>query len=117
MRRTQTPAKAYSMQALASAILAPSLRHVADSLALHWRKQLTAVTHKRYLQRINFYTVSNFAGMQVRLLLLFSSSRRSTCAMSHWPIFDIDKSLNGFEQDLAWWPQATKAYGLISAVQ
>ncbi|EIE25187.1 hypothetical protein COCSUDRAFT_65142 [Coccomyxa subellipsoidea C-169] len=51
-------------QALASAILAPSLRHVADSLALHWRKQLTAVTHKRYLQRINFYTVSNLAGMQ-----------------------------------------------------
>ncbi|CAL8461843.1 g1374 [Coccomyxa elongata] len=51
-------------QALASAILAPSLRHVADSLALHWRRQLTAVTHKRYLQRINFYTVSNLAGMQ-----------------------------------------------------
>lgn len=51
---------------MASAILAPSLRHVADSLALHWRRQLTAVTHKRYLKRINFYTVSNLAGMQVR---------------------------------------------------
>jgi ABC-type uncharacterized transport system fused permease/ATPase subunit len=59
----------YFMQALASAILAPSLRHVADSLALSWRRQLTDVAHKRYLKRINFYTVSNLAGMQVPLVL------------------------------------------------
>ncbi|CAL5222677.1 g5077 [Coccomyxa viridis] len=51
-------------QAAASAVLAPSLRHVADSLSLSWRRQLTAVAHKRYLKRINFYTVSQLAGMQ-----------------------------------------------------
>ena len=54
------------VQAAASAVLAPSLRHVADSLSLSWRRQLTAVAHKRYLKRINFYTVSQLAGMQVR---------------------------------------------------
>ncbi len=48
-------------------MLAPSLRHVADSLSLSWRRQLTAVAHKRYLKRINFYTVSQLAGMQVPL--------------------------------------------------
>lgn len=58
-------AKASDVQALASAILAPSLRHVADSLSLSWRRQLTSVAHKRYLKRINFYTVSQLAGMQV----------------------------------------------------
>jgi hypothetical protein len=73
------------MQALASAILAPSLRHVADSLALQWRKQLTAVTHKRYLQRINFYTVSNLAGMQVghQLLLYPSDLFCLPCFLDH----------------------------------
>ena len=53
-------------QAVASAVLAPSLRHVADSLSLSWRRQLTAAAHQRYLARINFYTVSQLAGMQVR---------------------------------------------------
>ena len=53
-------------QAVASAILAPSLRHVADSLALSWRRQLTAAAHKRYLAHNNFYTVSQLAGMQAR---------------------------------------------------
>lgn len=71
------------MQALASAILAPSLRHVADSLALQWRKQLTAVTHKRYLQRINFYTVSNLAGMQVGHQLLLYPSNPATHIVCH----------------------------------
>ena len=39
---------------------------MADSLSLSWRRQLTAVAHKRYLKRNNFYTVSQLAGMQVR---------------------------------------------------
>ncbi len=60
------------VQAAASAVLAPSLRHVADSLSLSWRRQLTAVAHKRYLKRINFYTVSQLAGMQVRLMRDFA---------------------------------------------
>ena len=59
------PTEFLPVQALASAVLAPSLRHVADSLSLSWRRQLTAVAHKRYLKRINFYTVSQLAGMQV----------------------------------------------------
>lgn len=62
------------MQALASAILAPSLRHVADSLSLSWRRQLTAVAHKRYLKRINFYTVSQLAGMQASCYIATSHS-------------------------------------------
>ncbi len=80
------------MQALASAILAPSLRHVADSLALHWRKQLTAVTHKRYLQRINFYTVSNLAGMQVRLHLFSSSRRKAHAQRPTGPYLTLEKA-------------------------
>lgn len=56
-------------------MLAPSLRHVADSLSLSWRRQLTAVAHKRYLRRINFYTVSQLAGMQVRPRRAFEASR------------------------------------------
>ncbi|KAK9846568.1 hypothetical protein WJX81_006713 [Elliptochloris bilobata] len=51
-------------QAVASAVLAPSLRYVADSLALSWRRQLTAAAHARYLAHNNFYTVSQLAGMQ-----------------------------------------------------
>ena len=45
-------------------MLAPSLRYVADSLALSWRHQLTAAAHARYLKHNNFYTVSQLAGMQ-----------------------------------------------------
>lgn len=87
------------MQAVASAILAPSLRHVADSLALHWRKQLTAVTHKRYLQRINFYTVSNLAGMQVRhqllqLILLLYLSHLLGLEACHKAWQDLHTALN-----------------------
>jgi hypothetical protein len=70
---------ALCMQAVASAILAPSLRHVADSLALSWRRQLTDVAHRRYLKRINFYTVSNLAGMQV-LPAHCSCGRLKPCA-------------------------------------
>lgn len=60
-------------QAVASAVLAPSLRHVADSLALSWRRQLTAAAHKRYLAHNNFYTVSQLAGMQARSARLLPS--------------------------------------------
>jgi hypothetical protein len=42
---------------------------VADSLSLSWRRQLTAVAHKRYLKHNNFYAVSQLAGMQVRAKL------------------------------------------------
>lgn len=38
------------LQSAASAVLAPSLRHVADVLALRWRQQLTRRAHKTYLQ-------------------------------------------------------------------
>ncbi len=53
-------------QAAASAVLAPSLRYVADSLALSWRRQLTDAAHARYLARNNFYTVAQLAGLQAR---------------------------------------------------
>ena len=46
-------------QAAASAVLAPSLRAVGESLALAWRRSLTAALHARYLKGINFYTVSS----------------------------------------------------------
>lgn len=38
------------LQSAASAVLAPSLRHVADVLALRWRQQLTRRAHNTYLQ-------------------------------------------------------------------
>lgn len=50
------------LQSAASSVLAPSLKHVADALALAWRRRLTAQAHEMYLKRNNFYTVS-----QVRL--------------------------------------------------
>ena len=54
------------MQSVASAILAPSLRLVADRLALEWRKQLTRRAHQKYLAASTFYSVSQLAGMQVK---------------------------------------------------
>ena len=53
------------MQSLASAVLAPSLRLVADRLALEWRKQLTRRVHSKYLSGTNFYATSQLAGLQV----------------------------------------------------
>jgi len=53
------------VQSLASAVLAPSLRMVADSLALEWRKQLTRRVHGKYLMGTNFYAVSQLAGLEV----------------------------------------------------
>lgn len=50
---------------MASAVLAPSLRYVADSLALEWRKQLTRTAHKKYLIRSVFYSTSHLGSMQV----------------------------------------------------
>ena len=50
-------------QAAASAVLAPSLRAVGESLALAWRRSLTASIHALYLRRINFYAVSSLGGM------------------------------------------------------
>ena len=66
MRKADYNADWCVLQAFASAVLAPSLRHVADSLSLNWRTQLTAAAHRRYLKGKNAYTVTNLAGMQVR---------------------------------------------------
>ena len=46
------------LQSAASAILAPSLRHVADMLALTWRSRLTDAILDRYLRGHGPYTVS-----------------------------------------------------------
>lgn len=54
------------LQSGASSILAPSLRHVGDALALAWRRRLTQAAHAYYLRGNNFYAVSQLAGMQVR---------------------------------------------------
>ena len=53
------------LQSAASAVLAPSLRHVADALALRWRSQLTAAAASRYFRGNAFYAVAELAGMQV----------------------------------------------------
>ena len=37
------------LQSCASAVLAPSLRHVADMLALSWRSRLTRSAFAKYL--------------------------------------------------------------------
>lgn len=50
------------LQSAASAVLAPSLRYVADALALTWRKRLTAAAHTRYFKGNTFYTTSQLAG-------------------------------------------------------
>ncbi|KAK9820297.1 hypothetical protein WJX72_008694 [[Myrmecia] bisecta] len=52
------------LQSCASSVLAPSLRHVADMLALRWRQRLTAAVHAHYLKGNTFYSVSQLAGMQ-----------------------------------------------------
>ena len=53
------------LQSGASSILAPSLKHVGDALALSWRRRLTQAAHAYYLRGNNFYAVSQLAGMQV----------------------------------------------------
>lgn len=50
------------LQSAASAVLAPSLRHVADALAMTWRRRLTAAAHSRYFRGNTFYTTSQLAG-------------------------------------------------------
>ena len=55
-----------AFQSLLSAVLAPSLRFVADGLALAWRRQLTAAAHRMYLKGNAFFTVAQLAGMRVR---------------------------------------------------
>ena len=50
---------------MASSILAPSLKHITEVLALTWRARLTRVAHKAYLSRRTFYLTSQFAGLQV----------------------------------------------------
>ena len=76
------------MQSLASAILAPSLRLVADRLALQWRKQLTRRVHSKYLSGTNFYATSQLANLQV------SSQKptHSTCASEKLPLLEYDQN-------------------------
>ncbi len=52
-------------QSVASAVLAPSLRQVADMLALNWRSRLTWAACDKYLAGNTFYTASQLGGMQV----------------------------------------------------
>ena len=54
------------LQSAASALLAPSLRHVADMLALSWRARLTRAAAAKYLAGNTAYTASQLAGMQAR---------------------------------------------------
>lgn len=46
------------LQSAASAVLAPSLRHVADRLALTWRSRLTNAISRKYLKGYTPYCVS-----------------------------------------------------------
>jgi ABC-type uncharacterized transport system fused permease/ATPase subunit len=50
-------------QSAASAVLAPGLRHVADTLALSWRARLTKVASAKYLAGGVPYTAAQLAGM------------------------------------------------------
>jgi len=52
------------LQSAASAILAPSLRHVADSLALTWRSRLTQNFDSKYLAGYVPYYVSQLQGVK-----------------------------------------------------
>jgi len=52
------------LQSAASAVLAPSLRHIAESLALDWRTRLTRAAAANYLSGKVFYTVAELAGMR-----------------------------------------------------
>lgn len=52
------------LQSAASAVLAPSLRHVADTLAMAWRDRLTRAAAAGYLTGRVSYTASQLAGMQ-----------------------------------------------------
>ncbi len=54
------------LQSAASAVLAPSLKHTSESLALAWRRRLTRIAHAQYLHGNTFYSASQLAGMQVR---------------------------------------------------
>ncbi len=55
------------LQSAASAVLAPSLRQVADALAMTWRRRLTTAAHARYFKGNTFYTTSQLAGQPALL--------------------------------------------------
>lgn len=73
------------LQSAASAVLAPSLRHVANVLALTWRRRLTTAAHSRYFRGNTFYTTSQLAGRLFSFLAqcswLFGSLR--DCSWRH----------------------------------
>ena len=58
------------LQSAASAVLAPSLRQVADALAMTWRRRLTTAAHARYFKGNTFYTTSQLAGLAAVLAVL-----------------------------------------------
>lgn len=51
------------LQSAASAVLAPSLRHIADMLALDWRAKLTKAISAKYLTGNACYITTELAGM------------------------------------------------------
>ncbi len=67
------------LQSAASAVLAPSLRQVADALAMTWRRRLTTAAHARYFKGNTFYTTSQLAGQ----LALLSHAMLCCAALRH----------------------------------
>lgn len=51
------------LQSTASAFLAPSLKHVAEMLALTWRTRITEAISKKYLAKYTPYTVAKLEGV------------------------------------------------------
>lgn len=70
-----------AVQSLLSAVLAPSLRFVTDSLALAWRRRLTGAAHRLYLKGNTFYTTAQLAGLQV----LPALAGRKLCSLTGHP--------------------------------
>lgn len=69
------------LQSAASAVLAPSLRQVADALAMTWRRRLTTAAHARYFKGNTFYTTSQLAGLAAALALLVLGCAGMGCAV------------------------------------
>ena len=77
------------LQSAASAVLAPSLRHVANVLALTWRRRLTAAAHSRYFRGNTFYSTSQLAGQRLKspylltYMFLFVVKSAKCCGCYH----------------------------------
>ena len=51
-------------QSMASSVLAQSLKYLADSLALHWRKRATRVISRDYFGGIHLYLATHLGGLK-----------------------------------------------------